>query len=68
VVVVVLVEGADGEGRAAHQAPYVDGTTLVNGDVQVGDIVRAVVVDTEGVDLVADLVEVVLPAVPLVTT
>jgi ribosomal protein S12 methylthiotransferase len=65
-VVEVLVESADGEGRAAHQAPDVDGTTLVNGDVRVGDIVRAVVVDTEGVDLVAELVEVLLPAVPLV--
>ncbi|MDT7539602.1 MAG: ribosomal protein methylthiotransferase [Actinomycetota bacterium] len=65
-VVEVLVESADGEGRAAHQAPDVDGTTLVNGDVRVGDIVRAVVVDTEGVDLVADLVEVLFPAVPLV--
>ncbi|MDT7570892.1 MAG: ribosomal protein methylthiotransferase, partial [Actinomycetota bacterium] len=66
-VVDVLIESADGEGRAAHQAPDVDGTTLVHGDVQVGDIVRAVVVDTDGVDLIADLVEVLLPAaaVPL---
>jgi ribosomal protein S12 methylthiotransferase RimO len=61
-VVDVLIESADGEGRAAHQAPDVDGTTLVDGDVQVGDLVRAVVVATEGVDLVADLVDVVLPA------
>jgi ribosomal protein S12 methylthiotransferase len=66
-VVDVLIESADGEGRAAHQAPDVDGTTLVRGDVRVGDIVRAVVVDTEGVDLVADLVDVLLPAVPLVS-
>jgi len=58
----VLIESADGEGRAAHQAPDVDGTTLVRGDVRVGDIVRAVVVDTDGVDLVADLVEVTSPA------
>jgi MiaB/RimO family radical SAM methylthiotransferase len=61
-LVEVLIESADGEGRAAHQAPDVDGTTLVAGDVRVGDIVRALVVDTEGVDLVAELVEVVLPA------
>jgi ribosomal protein S12 methylthiotransferase RimO len=61
----VLVESTDGEGRAAHQAPDVDGTTLVRGDVQVGDIVRAVVVETEGVDLVADLIEVLLPATPV---
>ncbi|MDT7547833.1 MAG: ribosomal protein methylthiotransferase [Actinomycetota bacterium] len=55
-VVVVLIESADGEGRAAHQAPDVDGTTTVRGDVRVGDIVQAVVVGTDGVDLVADLV------------
>ena len=55
-VVEVLIESADGEGRAAHQAPDVDGMTVVTGDVHVGDIVRAIVVDTEGVDLVADLV------------
>jgi ribosomal protein S12 methylthiotransferase RimO len=61
-VVDVLIESSDGEGRAAHQAPDVDGTTLVQGDVAVGDIVRAVVVDTDGVDLVAELVEVSLPA------
>jgi tRNA A37 methylthiotransferase MiaB len=55
-VVEVLIESADGEGRAAHQAPDVDGTTTVRGDVRVGDIVQAVVVGTDGVDLVADLV------------
>ncbi|MCU1674505.1 MAG: rimO [Frankiales bacterium] len=55
--VVVLVESEDGEGRAEHQAPDVDGTTLVRGEgLRVGDLVTAVVVDTEGVDLVADLV------------
>jgi ribosomal protein S12 methylthiotransferase RimO len=58
----VLIESSDGEGRGAHQAPDVDGTTLVHGDVRVGDIVRAIVVGTDGVDLVADLVEVVDPA------
>jgi hypothetical protein len=49
------------EGRAAHQAPEVDGsTTLVagGGDVDLaalcrGDLVRARVIGTEGVDLVA---------------
>ncbi|MFN2522907.1 MAG: radical SAM protein, partial [Mycobacteriales bacterium] len=55
--VVVLVEQPDGEGRAEHQAPDVDGTTFVRGDgLRVGDLVRAVVVGTEGVDLVAELV------------
>jgi tRNA A37 methylthiotransferase MiaB len=55
-LVEVLIESADGEGRAAHQAPDVDGTTMVRGDVRVGEIVQAVVVGTDGVDLVADLV------------
>jgi ribosomal protein S12 methylthiotransferase RimO len=61
-IVSVLIESADGEGRADHQAPDVDGTTLVRGDgLRVGDIVTAVVVGTDGVDLIADLVEVSLP-------
>jgi len=61
-VVEVLIEEVDGEGRAAHQAPDVDGTTTVSGAVRVGDLVRAVVVGTDGVDLVADLIDVTLPA------
>jgi ribosomal protein S12 methylthiotransferase len=44
-------------GRAAHQGPDVDGVTLLDPDdwpgVRVGDTVRAVVVQTEGIDLVA---------------
>jgi ribosomal protein S12 methylthiotransferase RimO len=58
----VLVEDLDPdrpghvEGRAAHQGPEVDGTTLVTGldRPMVGDLVRAVVVATDGVDLVAE--------------
>lgn len=61
----VLVDSVDGavvEGRAAHQAPEVDGsTTLVapsGGGVDLaalrpGDLVRATVTGTEGVDLIA---------------
>jgi MiaB/RimO family radical SAM methylthiotransferase len=55
----VLVEsvGPDGvEGRAAHQAPEVDGATTLTGAVaglRVGDLVSAVVTGTEGVDLIA---------------
>lgn len=53
----VLVESVDGdtaEGRAAHQAPEVDGTTTVHGaGLRVGDLVRATVVATGGVDLTA---------------
>jgi ribosomal protein S12 methylthiotransferase len=55
----VLVEAVTGdglEGRAAHQAPEVDGATLVTDapvDVQVGDLVRAEVTGSAGVDLTA---------------
>ena len=65
----VLVESVDGlvaEGRAAHQAPEVDGTTtltaVARGGLGVGDLVRAVVTGSSGVDLTAELVEVVRPA------
>jgi tRNA A37 methylthiotransferase MiaB len=56
--VTVLVESIDdGEvvGRADHPGPEVDGTTRleVGTDVGVGDLVRAVVTASEGVDLVA---------------
>ena len=43
-------------GHAAHQDPDADGTTTVSGvpaDAVAGQVVRAEVVDTEGVDLVA---------------
>ncbi|HEY0804410.1 MAG TPA: 30S ribosomal protein S12 methylthiotransferase RimO, partial [Pseudonocardiaceae bacterium] len=65
----VLVERlADDEsdcaGRAAHQAPEVDGEcVLTDGDVllddlSVGDLVRGTVVAAEGVDLVVRPVEI----------
>ena len=46
-------------GRAAHQAPEVDGATEVRSPrrLAVGDLVRARVSGSEGVDLVADLVD-----------
>jgi ribosomal protein S12 methylthiotransferase len=59
-VVEVLVEsvtpaGGSGEGRAAHQAPEVDGSTAVSGaGLRVGHIVAARVVATDGADLVAE--------------
>ncbi|MDG4767098.1 30S ribosomal protein S12 methylthiotransferase RimO [Solwaraspora sp. WMMD406] len=68
----VLVDAVDDagvvEGRAAHQAPEVDGsTTLVSGaapggsvdprGLRPGDLVRATVTGTEGVDLIAVPVE-----------
>ncbi|WP_224766529.1 30S ribosomal protein S12 methylthiotransferase RimO [Nocardioides campestrisoli] len=57
-VLVESVEDGAVEGRARHQGPEVDGTTaLVGADagVRVGDLVRAVVVDSMGVDLVAQV-------------
>jgi ribosomal protein S12 methylthiotransferase len=71
--VVVLVESLSDEendcvGRAAHQAPEVDGECVFDADeldgepLRVGDLVRAVVVDTEGTDLVVSPREVVVPA------
>ncbi len=57
-VVDVLVETVDDEtvsGRAAHQGPEVDGCThLVGRGPQVGDMVRAVVIESDGVDLHAE--------------
>jgi ribosomal protein S12 methylthiotransferase len=55
--VVVLVEDiSDGDvvGRAAHQGPDVDGATYLDRPgARVGDLVRAVVRKSDGVDLVA---------------
>jgi MiaB/RimO family radical SAM methylthiotransferase len=47
------------EGRAAHQAPEVDGMTTVRcaADLVPGQIVRATVVSSDGVDLVATVAE-----------
>ena len=59
----VLVEEVSAgyvEGRAAHQGPEVDGAVRLTGDlaaVRVGDLVDAVVLDSEGVDLVAELAQ-----------
>jgi ribosomal protein S12 methylthiotransferase len=51
------------EGRAVHQAPEVDGITIVRGsaDARAGDLVRAKFAAAEGVDLRGDLVETVSP-------
>jgi len=47
-------------GRAAHQAPEVDGVTTVRNPAPTlqlapGDVIRAVVTGSEGVDLIADV-------------
>lgn len=50
-------EAGEAEGRAAHQGPDVDGTTRLVGvtEERVGQIVTAVVIDTDGVDLIAEV-------------
>ncbi|MDP9181269.1 MAG: 30S ribosomal protein S12 methylthiotransferase RimO [Actinomycetota bacterium] len=74
-VLVETVDDGQAEGRALHQAPEVDGSTVVRmgipnavpgasnarwgspmalRDLRVGDVVEAVVVGSEGVDLVAE--------------
>ncbi len=54
-VLIESIEDGIAEGRALHQAPEVDGSTLLNdASLQVGQLVRAVVTGSEGVDLVAE--------------
>jgi ribosomal protein S12 methylthiotransferase len=58
----VLIEESLGDGRyggrAAHQAPEVDGTTQVRagGRPSAGDVVRATVTGSEGADLLAEAI------------
>jgi ribosomal protein S12 methylthiotransferase len=61
----VLIEDDDEEagpgtftGRAAHQAPEVDGVTTVRSAAPLapGELVRAVVTGSDGVDLIADAI------------
>jgi len=49
------VEAGEAEGRAAHQGPEVDGSTLLtaSGTLRPGDLVEAEVTASEGADLVA---------------
>jgi ribosomal protein S12 methylthiotransferase len=58
--VLIEEETDDGryEGRGAHQAPEVDGVTTITaaGRVAAGDMVRAVVTGSDGVDLAASAV------------
>jgi len=51
----VLIEEIGNQGRSKHQGPEVDGSTTVvsTKELAVGEIVRAVVTDAIGVDLVA---------------
>ncbi|MEV0897375.1 30S ribosomal protein S12 methylthiotransferase RimO [Actinoplanes sp. NPDC049802] len=69
-VLIDTIDGDEIEGRAEHQAPEVDGSTsLVAGGAGVdlamlraGDLVRAKVTGTEGVDLIAVPVEMISAA------
>ncbi|MEJ8279077.1 MiaB/RimO family radical SAM methylthiotransferase [Pseudonocardia spirodelae] len=77
--VVVLVETADSDdedctGRAAHQGPDADGESTVvaaaeggpePGSLRPGDLVRARVLDTEGVDLLVEALELLGPRTPV---
>jgi MiaB/RimO family radical SAM methylthiotransferase len=65
----VLVESIEGdvvEGRSAHQAPEVDGITILIDDplanlrlvdVRIGDIITALVERSAGVDLIASVID-----------
>lgn len=61
--ITVLVEEIDEEtgetvGRADHQGPDIDGATVLTGAVDAlrpGTLVTATVVDTEGIDLIAEV-------------
>jgi tRNA A37 methylthiotransferase MiaB len=47
-------DGETGEGRSEHQAPEVDGITILHGPgLRVGEFVRATVTGSDGVDLIA---------------
>jgi ribosomal protein S12 methylthiotransferase RimO len=66
----VLIEESLGDGlyggRAAHQAPEVDGTTQVRsgGGLSAGDMVRATVTGSEGADLLAEAIGSPEPGAP----
>ncbi len=57
--VTVLIEAEDNVGRSEHQGPEVDGITTVfaNSELPIGTFVKAIVTDTDGVDLVAEVPE-----------
>jgi tRNA A37 methylthiotransferase MiaB len=57
-VLVESVQDGTAVGRATHQAPETDGAVSLTGELvglRVGQLVRAVVTDNEGADLVAEL-------------
>ena len=59
-VLVESLEDGVAEGRGAHQGPEVDGTVTIEDapeGTRIGDLVPAVVVSTDGVDLIASATE-----------
>ncbi|MEU0489453.1 30S ribosomal protein S12 methylthiotransferase RimO [Nocardiopsis sp. NPDC006139] len=55
VLVETVLEDGAYEGRSEHQAPEVDGSTILYGEgLAAGDLVRATVVQAVGADLVAE--------------
>ena len=56
--VTVLIEEEENVGRSEHQGPEVDGSTVLLGDeeFEIGVFVQAQVIDTEGIDLIAQVV------------
>ncbi len=71
-VLIESIEDGAIEGRSAHQAPEVDGLTMLVGGsdlasslafaaLSVGDMVAAIVVGSDGVDLIAELAAVAGP-------
>lgn len=59
-IIEVLIEEIDAEGaigRAAHQGPDDGSTCIRGGTFSVGDLVACRVIDTDGVDLVAEPIE-----------
>jgi ribosomal protein S12 methylthiotransferase len=54
-VEVLVEDAAEGVGRALHQGPETDGVTRLTAPVDRGRFVPAVVIESEGVDLVADV-------------
>jgi MiaB/RimO family radical SAM methylthiotransferase len=53
-VLVEEVAGSTAEGRAAHQGPDDGTTSIIGGPFVVGELVRARVVASDGVDLIAE--------------
>jgi ribosomal protein S12 methylthiotransferase len=61
VLIEELLDDASAEGHASHQAPETDGsTTVVGPGLRVGDLVRVRITGSEGADLTAEAIDVVV--------